>query len=74
MPAVSLEAGEGETIAEHVDCLELGKREILVVVLVGSIVIGIKRVEVDHASGEQRKERAVLTGVLEVGLRTDQGE
>lgn len=56
MPAVGLEAGEGETIAEHVDCLELGKGEILVVILVRSIVIGIKRVEVDHASGKQGEE------------------
>lgn len=50
LAAVCLEAGEGKGVAEHVDCLELGKREILVVILVGSIVIGVKRIKVDDSS------------------------
>ena len=49
--------------------MELGSGEVLVVVLVGTIVIGVEGVEVDATGGKQGQHRVALTGVLEVSLR-----
>lgn len=75
--AGSLEAAEGESIAKNVDDFELVKGEVLVVVLVGTIVVGVEGVQMDDASRQLGNQRGVLTVVLEVGLsqrEADQSE
>jgi hypothetical protein len=69
--AGSLEASQGESVAQHVDGSKSCERDVFVVVLIGSVVVGVEGVEVDQPRGQFGDQRGILAGVLEVGLCHD---
>ncbi len=68
LTAWCLETRKGESVSKDVDGLKLGEGKVLVVVLVGAVIVGVERVEVDGAGGEEGEERTILARVFEVGL------
>ena len=68
MSAGTFEASQSEGVPKDVDSIEGIESKVLVVILVGSLIVGIEGVEVDEPRRQFGDQRLTLTSVLEVRL------